>query len=165
MIKSFLDQSAVNFESSIGMMNKQQYFGEHDRELMTTGFQLEDELQARLHALAKMTCSVVGDDDQDEDDPFEDFLGRANPQKQQLHQFCKMVDGDMDFYDGDFPVAEVDDALDLDDSHYQSGDDLETELKADAFTKLSPFFKDKALKAQQIVQLRKCLQYHISSSV
>ena len=165
MIKSFLDQSSVNFENSIGMMNKQQYFGEHDRELMTTGFLLEDELQARLHALAKMTCGVVDDDDQEEDDQFEDILGRANPQKQQLHQFCKMVDGDMDFYDGDIPVTEVEDALDLDDSHYQSGDELEIELKADAFTKLSPFFKDKALRSQEIVQLKKCLQFHISPSV
>ena len=63
-----------------------------------------------------------------------------------------MIDGDMDFYDGDIPVAEVEDALDLDDSHYQSGDELEIELKADAFTKLSPFFKDRALRTQQIVQ-------------
>ena len=85
IIKSFLDQSAVNFANSIGLMNKQQYFGEHDRDLMTAGFFLEDELHARLHALAKMTCSVVNDDDQEVDDRFEDIFGRANPQKQQLH--------------------------------------------------------------------------------
>ena len=165
MIKSFLDQSAVNFENSIGMMNKQQYFGEHDRDLMTAGFFLEDELHARLHALAKMTCSVVNADDQEEDDRFEDIFGRANPQKQQLHQFCKMTDGDMDSYDGNIPVVEVEDSLDLDDSNYQSGDELEIELKSDAFTKLSPFFKDKALRSQQIVQLKKCLKFHISPSV
>jgi hypothetical protein len=76
-----------------------------------------------------------------------------------------MTDGDMDSYDGNIPVVEVEDSLDLDDSNYQSGDELEIELKSDAFTKLSPFFKDKALRSQQIVQLKKCLKFHISPSV
>ena len=77
-IQSFLDGSQLNFENSIGMMNKQQFFGEFDRDLMSSGFFLEDELYARLHTLASMTCNVVqAGGDQSEDDHL-----RRNPQKE-----------------------------------------------------------------------------------
>ena len=59
------------------MMNKQQFFGEFDRDLMSAGFFLEDELYVRLHTLASMTCNVVEDEhDKSEEDNF-----RRNPQK------------------------------------------------------------------------------------
>lgn len=35
-------------------------------------------------------------------------------------------------------------------------------LKSDEFTKLSPFFKDKALRTQQILKLKQSLNFHVS---
>lgn len=94
------------------MMNKQQYFGAFDRDLMSAGFFLEDELYARLHSLAKLTCNVVKDEDDDEDG---DQDLRRNPQRSQLESFCMMVDGNLDSYDDDISMVEFDDMEDLDD--------------------------------------------------
>ena len=50
----------------------------------------------------------------------------------------------------------------MDSLQYQGTDDIQMNLKSDEFTKLSPFFKDKALRTQQILKLKQSLNFHIS---
>jgi len=74
-----------------------------------------------------------------------------------------MMSGDMNSYDGNIAMLEFDqNAEDIETLQYQGTDDIQMSLKSDEFTKLSPFFKEKALRTQQILKLKQSLNFHVS---
>ena len=61
-VENLLDPATIQFENSVGIMNKQQFFSEHEQRLMTGSYQIEDILHHRLIHLANLTSTIVYDD-------------------------------------------------------------------------------------------------------